>query len=116
MSVVNGATTTSLYTDATGVALPSFYRFCSGYLSQNGFVNATGQRTPVYFAPEESENTGRGWPVTPDGTALGLDGLGSYAKESVIGASQYQCTNSAKAALISYLSANLGFHPGWGRA
>jgi len=36
----------------------------SGYLAEYGFEGG-----PVWFAPEETGPDGRGWAVTPDGTA-----------------------------------------------
>jgi Ca2+-binding RTX toxin-like protein len=94
-------TTTGLYTSTTGSTLASFGRFCSAYLAQSGFVDASGKDAPIFFAPEESGNTSRGWAVGPDGVALGLDGLGRYAKENVVAASQYRATNSDKTVLFS---------------
>jgi Domain of unknown function (DUF4114) len=79
---------------ATGTNLN---RFCSGYLAENGFTNG-----PIWFAPEESGDNSRGWAVTPDGTAIALDGLGKYSKEQVVAASQYRAGNaSGKTVLIS---------------
>jgi alkaline phosphatase/secreted PhoX family phosphatase len=80
----------------------NFTRFCSGYLAASGFVDADGNPAPIWFAPEETTEDAaagefarsRGWAVSPDGTALGLDGLGIYAKEQVYAASQYRATNS----------------------
>jgi glycerophosphoryl diester phosphodiesterase len=90
------------YKDARGNVLSAFNRFCSGYLAANGFVDASGEETPIWFAPEEGGSTSRGWAVTSsDGKALGLDGLGRYAKENVLAASQYRATNSTKTVLIS---------------
>jgi glycerophosphoryl diester phosphodiesterase len=56
---------------------------------------------PLFFAPEETGSTSRGWAVTPDGNALGLDALGRYAKENVVAASQYRPAFSDKTVLIS---------------
>jgi glycerophosphoryl diester phosphodiesterase len=94
--------TTGQYKDASGKVLSAFGRFCSGYLAANGFVDASGKETPIWFAPEESGSTSRGWAVTSsDGKALALEGLGQYAKENVLAASQYRATNSTKTVLIS---------------
>jgi glycerophosphoryl diester phosphodiesterase len=93
---------TGQYKDASGQVLSAFNRFCSGYLAANGFLDADGKETPIWFAPEEGGSTSRGWAVTSsDGKALGLDGLGRYAKENVYAASQYRATNSTKTVLIS---------------
>ncbi|MFB2836463.1 hypothetical protein [Floridanema evergladense] len=101
-------TTTGAYTNAANGRSFAFTRFCSAYLAQSGFVNAAGQSTPVYFIPEETTlnattgaSTSRGWALTPDGTALAIDGLGRYAKENVVAASQYRAINSDKTVLIS---------------
>ncbi|XHR85513.1 MAG: esterase-like activity of phytase family protein [Gloeotrichia echinulata GP01] len=83
--------------------LPAFGRFCSGYLAENNFEGG-----PVYFAPEESGSASRGWAVTTDGTAQALDGLGRYAKENVVSASQYRATNSNKTVLFSTEDSNDG--------
>jgi glycerophosphoryl diester phosphodiesterase len=93
---------TGQYKDTSGNVLSAFNRFCSGYLAANGFVDANGNETPIWFAPEEGGSTSLGWAVTSsDGRALGLDGLGRYAKENVLAASQYRGTNSTKTVLIS---------------
>jgi glycerophosphoryl diester phosphodiesterase len=93
---------TGQYKDPSGKVLSAFGRFCSGYLAANGFVDASGKETPIWFAPEESGSTSRGWAVTSsDGKALALEGLGQYAKENVLAASQYRATNSTKTVLIS---------------
>ncbi|MFH7028711.1 MAG: hypothetical protein ACHBN1_25785 [Heteroscytonema crispum UTEX LB 1556] len=94
-------TTTGLYTNAAGASLTSFGRFCSAFLAENGFVDATGKDVPIFFAPEESGNTSRGWAVGPDGKALALDGLGRYAKENVVAASPYRAVNSNTTVLLS---------------
>jgi len=75
--------------------LPAFGRFCSSFLAQNGFEGG-----PVYFAPEESGSASRGWAVTTDGTAQAIDGLGRFAKENIVSASQYRATNSDKTVLL----------------
>jgi Ca2+-binding RTX toxin-like protein len=94
--------TTGLYTNSTtGVSLSSFSRFCSGYLAENGFVDASGREIPIFFAPEESDSTSRGWAVDSDGQAIALDGLGRFAKENVVAASQYRAVNSDKTVLFS---------------
>ncbi len=93
---------TGQYKDASGNVLSAFNRFCSGYLAANGFVDADGKETPIWFAPEEGGSTSRGWAVTSsDGKALGLDGLGRYARENVLAASQYRATNSTKTVLLA---------------
>ncbi|MBE9228354.1 DUF839 domain-containing protein [Phormidium sp. LEGE 05292] len=101
-------TTTGVYTNAATGKSFSFTRFCSAYLAESGFVNASGQAIPVFFVPEETtDNTttgassSRGWAVSPDGTALAIEGLGRYAKENVVSASQYRATNSDKTVLLS---------------
>ncbi|MDX2097002.1 MAG: DUF4114 domain-containing protein [Leptolyngbyaceae cyanobacterium bins.59] len=93
-------TTTGLYTNTAGATL-SFNRFCSAYLAETGFVNVNGQEVPVYFGPEEGGNTSRGWAITPDGTALAIDGLGRYAMENVVSASQYRAVNSTRTVLFA---------------
>ena len=92
--------TTGLY-EAIGAAALSFNRFCSGYLAESGFAGA-----PIWFAPEESGATSRGWAVASSGTNSGqaqpLNGLGRYAQEQVISASQYRAGNpSGKSVLFS---------------
>jgi glycerophosphoryl diester phosphodiesterase len=95
-------TTTGQYTNTTDPTKTlTFDRFCSAYLASSGFVDANGQEVPIYFAPEEGGAASRGWAVTPDGQALGLDGLGRYSKENVVAASQYRATNSDKTVLFS---------------
>jgi len=74
----------------------SFNRFCSGYLAESGFEDG-----PIWFAPEETGPDGRGFAVTPDGTALALDGLGRYSKEQVLPAEEYRADNSNKTVLLS---------------
>ncbi|PZV14427.1 MAG: hypothetical protein DCF22_08935 [Leptolyngbya sp.] len=93
--------TTGLYTSASGTSLDAFNRFCSAYLAEYGFVDGTGTEVPTFFAPEEGGNTSRGWAVTPNGIAVALDGLGRYAKENVVAASQYRGTNSNTTVLFS---------------
>ncbi len=86
-------TTTGSY-EAIGAAALSFNRFCSGYLAESGFAGA-----PIWFAPEEAGSTSRGWAVASSGTNSGqaqaLNGLGRYAQEQVISASQYRAGNSS---------------------
>jgi glycerophosphoryl diester phosphodiesterase len=94
-------TTTGKYTNALGTSIDAFDRFCSAYLADYGFVDSTGKQTPIFFAPEEGSDKSRGWAVTPDGTALALDGLGRYRKENVLAASQYRAINSDKTVLLS---------------
>lgn len=74
----------------------AFSRFCSGYLATSGFEGG-----PIWFAPEESGDTSRGFAVTPDGVALALDGLGRYAKENVLAADQYRANNSDRTVLLA---------------
>lgn len=100
--------TTGVYTNAATGKNFSFTRFCSAYLAESGFVNASGQSIPVFFAPEETTDnaatgasTSRGWAVSPDGTALAIEGLGRYAKENVTSASQYRATNSDKTVIFA---------------
>ena len=93
-------TQTGLYTNASGATISPFDRFCSSYLAQSGFVDASGTEVPVYFAPEEGGDTSRGWAVSPDGTAEALDGLGRYRKENVVAASQYRAENSDQTVLF----------------
>ena len=83
-------------TEPNSDATLSFSRFCSGYLADSGFVGG-----PVWFAPEESGDSGRGFAVTPDGTAQSIEGLGRYSKENVVSASQYRADNSEQTVLIS---------------
>lgn len=94
-------TATGLYTNAATGQNLSFSRFCSAYLAQSGFVDANGQEIPIYFAPEENDPKSRGWAVSPDGVALSIDGLGRYAKENIVAASQYRAINSDKTVLFS---------------
>ncbi len=101
-------TTTGKYTNASTSATFSFGRFCSSYLAQSGFIDnnnfsATGNtpQIPTYFAPEEDGANSRGWVVGPDGKAIALEGLGRYAKENVVAASQYRWSNSEKTVLFS---------------
>ncbi len=93
-------TTTGKYVTETGETF-SFSRFCSAYLAASGFVDAAGDDTPIFFTAEETDSKSRGWAIFPDGTALSLDGLGRYAKENVVAASQYRATNSDKTVLLS---------------
>lgn len=87
---------TGQYVNPASNATLSFNRFCSGYLAEYGFEGG-----PVWFAPEEGGANSRGWAVTPDGTAQALVGLGRYAKENVVAASQYRADNSDKTVLLS---------------
>ncbi|HLO85130.1 MAG TPA: alkaline phosphatase PhoX, partial [Nostocaceae cyanobacterium] len=89
------------YKNSQGSAIAPFDRFCSGYLADSGFVDSTNNEVPIYFAPEEGGNTSRAWAVTPDGKAVALDGLGRYAKENVVAASQYRAIGSNKTVLLS---------------
>jgi alkaline phosphatase len=79
----------------------SFGRFCSAYLADQGFVGADGKTTPIFFTAEETDNKSRGWAVGIDGVATALDGLGRFAKENVLAASQYRATNSTKTVLLT---------------
>jgi Ca2+-binding RTX toxin-like protein len=94
-------TTTGLYQQAGSTSTLSFGRFCSAYLAESGFVASNGSEVPIFFAPEETDSQSRGWAVTPDGTATALDGLGRFAKENVVAASQYRATNSDTTVLLS---------------
>ena len=92
--------TTGLY-ESIGAPALSFSRFCAGYLAESGFAGA-----PIWFAPEESNSASRGWAVASSGTNSGqaqaLNGLGRYAREQVLSASQYRAGNpSGKTVLIS---------------
>lgn len=89
------------YVNATNGKTFSFSRFCSGYLAESGFVDGSGKEVPVFFAPEESNNSSRGFAVFPNGEATAIEGLGRYAKENVVAASQYRATNSEKTVLFS---------------
>ncbi|MFB2935105.1 alkaline phosphatase PhoX [Aerosakkonemataceae cyanobacterium BLCC-F154] len=100
-------TATGTYVNAATGGNFSFTRFCSAYLAESGFVDANGQSIPVYFIPEETTDnattgasTSRGWALSPDGTALAIEGLGRYAKENVTSASQYRATNSDKTVIF----------------
>lgn len=94
-------TTTGAYIDPLSSAAFSFSRFCSAYLAEYGFVDKDGKPAPIYFAPEEFSPGGRGFAVSPDGTATALNDLGRYSKENVLAASQYRAENSDKTVLIS---------------
>lgn len=94
-------TTTGQYANAAQNTTLNFSRFCSAYLAQSGFVDSTGNSSPFFFAPEESDSTSRGWVVGLDGKAIALEGLGRYAKENIVAASQYRATNSDKTVLFS---------------
>ncbi len=74
----------------------AFSRFCSAYLAESGFEGG-----PIFFTGEETDETSRGWAITPDGTALALEGLGRYSKENVISAEQFQADNSDKTVLLA---------------
>lgn len=89
-------TTSGAYVNSETKETFSFNRFCSGYLAESGFEDG-----PIWFAPEETGPDGRGFAVTPDGTALALDGLGRYSKEQVLAAEEYRADNSNKTVLIS---------------
>lgn len=79
----------------------SFSRFCSAYLATSGFVDRDGREVPVFFSAEESPGAGRGFATFPDGEAQAIEGLGRFAKENVVAASQYRATNSDKTVLFS---------------
>lgn len=87
-------TTTGLYTSSDGKTF-SLDRFCSAYLAEYGFEGG-----PVYFGPEETDG-GRAWAITTDGVAASIDGLGRYAYENIVAASQYRADNSDKTVLIA---------------
>jgi glycerophosphoryl diester phosphodiesterase len=96
------STTNGVTTNLQAAGDGAFGRFCSAFLSDTGFVDKTGKPVPVFFAPEESGITSRGWAVTPDGNAVALDGLGRYAKENVVAPSQYRDTTvGSKTVLFS---------------
>jgi Ca2+-binding RTX toxin-like protein len=78
----------------------SFNRFCSAYLAENGFVGADGKAAPLFFTAEEGGDTSRGWAIGADGTAQALEGLGRYAKENVVSASQYRTGNALKKTVL----------------
>ncbi|MBK7179974.1 MAG: esterase-like activity of phytase family protein [Chloroflexi bacterium] len=97
--------TTGNYEDGSGNVLNNglnFSRFCSGYLAQGGFVDGSSAPIPVWFAPEEDGSAeARGWAAFADGTAVPIDGLGRYAKEQVLPASQYRADNADVTVLFS---------------
>jgi glycerophosphoryl diester phosphodiesterase len=96
-STTNGVTT-NLKASGDG----SFGRFCSAFLADTGFMDKTGKQVPVFFSPEETGNTSRGWATTTDGNAVALDGLGRYAKENIVAPTQYRDTAvGAKTVLFS---------------
>ncbi len=84
-----------------GNATFSFSRFCSAYLASYGFVDSNGREVPVFFSAEESPSFGRGFASFPNGEAQAIEGLGRFAKENVVAASQYRATNSDKTVLFS---------------
>ena len=83
--------TTSLNSTVDTI-LGGLTRFSSSFLAESGFVDpATNQEAPLYFLSEEGEApTNRAWVVTVKGDALSLDGLGRYARSSVVAASEYR--------------------------
>lgn len=87
-------TTTGFYTSSDGKTF-SLNRFCSAYLATFGFEGG-----PIYFGPEEASG-GRAWAIAPNGVASSIDGLGRYAYENIVAASQYRATNSDKTVLIA---------------
>lgn len=92
-------TTSGNYVNSEGETLPdagAFSRFCSGYLATYGFEGG-----PIWFTAEESDETSRGWAVTPDGIAQALDGLGRYSKENVVAPTEYRADNSDQTVLLS---------------
>jgi Bacterial protein of unknown function (DUF839)/RTX calcium-binding nonapeptide repeat (4 copies) len=104
--------TTGNYQDAAGNVLRmtdhnNFTRFCSGYLATYGFVNEVGQEVPIWFAPEERDG-GLGVPVTPDGVATPIRGLGTFSKENVLADPRYRATNSDYTVLLSTEDKNDG--------
>jgi glycerophosphoryl diester phosphodiesterase len=106
--------TTGNYETATGEILntldhTNFTRFCSAYLAAEGFVDEKGNSVPIFFSPEESTDSpatgsfarSRGWATDVNGNSVAIDGLGIYAKEQVLAASQYRATNSDYTVLLS---------------
>jgi glycerophosphoryl diester phosphodiesterase len=93
--------TTGYYRNSQNQSISPFNRFCSAYLASDGFVDINGQPTPLFFAAEEGGSNSRGWAVSPNGRAIALDGLGRFAKENVVAASQYRATNHTKTVLLS---------------
>ena len=89
--------TSGNYEDNAGNVLndgANLSRFCSGYLATTGFRDQNGASAPIWFAPEETGSSGRGWAVFLNGSAVPIDGLGRYSKEQVLAASQYRADNS----------------------
>lgn len=86
-------TVTSDAVTQTGI---NFGRFCSAYLATYGFEGG-----PIFFSADEQDGNSLGWAITTDGTAQSIDGLGRFAKENVLAASQYRATNSGKTVLLS---------------
>jgi len=90
---------TSSYFDADGnelrmVTHAGLSRFCSGYLSESGFVDpATGETISVYFNGEEVSD-GIAFAHLANGTSYSLPGLGSYAFENVVASQQYRPTGA----------------------
>ncbi|WP_262562784.1 esterase-like activity of phytase family protein [Acaryochloris sp. CCMEE 5410] len=75
-------------------------RFCSAYLASMGFVDDSGTSIPIYLTGEEVSD-GLGFAITPDGTAIAIEGLGTYSKEQVYSPVQYRAGNpSGKTVLI----------------
>ena len=99
-------TTTGNYEDPNGNVLTffnheNFTRFCSGYLAAEGFVDANGNPTPIWFAPQERSD-GVGTPVqATTGLATPIRGLGTVSKENVLAASQYRANNSEFTVLLA---------------
>ncbi len=80
----------------------NFSVFCSGSLAQTGFVDGSGDAMPVWFAPQEDgSGDARGWAVWANGTAVPLPGLGRYAKEQIVPASQYRAANAGQTILLA---------------
>lgn len=80
----------------------NFSVFCSGSLAQTGFVDSSGTAMPVWFAPQEDgSGDARGWAVWANGTTVPLPGLGRYAKEQIVPASQYRAVNAGQTILLA---------------
>lgn len=90
-------TETGLYQSSVSDSAINFSRFCSGYLAQNGFGNS-----PVWFAPQEDDQPyNQGIAIKGNGEGQILNGLGRFAKEQVLAASQYRADNSDTTVLVS---------------
>jgi hypothetical protein len=74
--------------DATAGGAPSFTRFCSGSLTQEGRLlhGSKGYDGQLYFANEEAGDEGRAFGVTTDGQAYQLPRLGLFSWENTLAA------------------------------